>query len=366
MKKLRICHVSLTVYPDRRDGSAKYQRSLFDELKSRGHEIKLVTAKWENGFKDEDIIPIDVPNSRFLWAPKFCLKARKYLKNNEFDIIQGNGSRGSLPIMFTKKRYLTHIHDVGTFQASFTKIPGLKYMEKKNAQKAEHIMCCAESARHEISEHMGVSAEKITSVSSAIDPNYKPMPERAEKLKEELGLEGPIIYYVGRIAFYKGVDDIIKAYYIAKKEIPDLNLVIGGIPTLKMKPEVEKWKNQYADVHFAGMIPDELMPVYYTMADAFVTYSYASEGFGLTPVESLACKTPVICSTLPAYKEVLQQYATFVVPQRPDLLSEAILNNLNNPGRVDDKVNEAQEFIKRYTWPEVADRVEKVYRDFLE
>ena len=276
-----------------------------------------------------------------------------------------NGSRGSLPVMLSKKPYLTHIHDVGTFQASFTKIPGLKYMEKKNAQKAEHIMCCAESARLEISKYMEVPAEKITSVSSAIDPSFKPQPSRAAELKSELGIDGPVIYFVGRIAFYKGVDDIIKAFYNAKQQIPDLNLIVGGKPTLKMEPKVAQWKEKYPEVHFAGMIPDELMPAYYTMADAFITYSYASEGFGLTPVEALSCKTPVICSTLPAYREVLQEYATFVEPQRPALLSEAIVSNLRNDDEVRQKVEDAQDFIQRYTWPEVGDRVEAVYQNYL-
>ena len=45
------------------------------------------------------------------------------------------------------------------------------------------------------------------------------------------------------------------------------------------------------------------------MADIFITYSYAAEGFGLTPVEAIACGTPVICSSLPTFKEVLQDNA---------------------------------------------------------
>ncbi|MHA1729467.1 MAG: glycosyltransferase family 4 protein [Promethearchaeota archaeon] len=88
MEKLKICHVSLTVFPDRKDGAAKFQRGIFNELKARGHDIILLTAKWGEGFKDPNIISINVPNSRFLWLPKFGLKFSRFLKKNNFDIIQ--------------------------------------------------------------------------------------------------------------------------------------------------------------------------------------------------------------------------------------------------------------------------------------
>ena len=50
MDKLKICHISLAAYPDHRDGSAKFERSIYEELKSRGHDIALLTVKWSEGF----------------------------------------------------------------------------------------------------------------------------------------------------------------------------------------------------------------------------------------------------------------------------------------------------------------------------
>ena len=368
MEKLKICHVSLAVYPNRRDGAAKYQKGIFDELRRRGHKITLLTAQWPEGpkFDDPDIVTVDVPNSRFTWLPKFTLTFRKYLKTHDFDIIQGNASRGSLPAMFSGKPYLSHIHDIGAFQTTFTKIPGLKMMERRNAQKAQRIMCCAESAGVEISQVMGVPLSKITNVSSAVDPIYKPMPKEAAELKESMKLNGPVMFYVGRIAFYKGIDDIIAAYRMVKKQIPDLTFILGGKPTVNMEQEVEKWKRENPDIIFPGLIPDEQMPIYYSMSNVFVTYSFASEGFGLTPVESLTCGTPVICSSLPAYKEVLQEHGTFVEPKQPQLLAKEILHHLKNPEFGKQKVKSAAPFIKRYTWEEVGNLVEKVYQEYMQ
>ncbi|MHA1820282.1 MAG: glycosyltransferase family 4 protein [Promethearchaeota archaeon] len=366
MEKLKICHVSLAVYPDHRDGAAKYERRLYDELKKRGHDITLLTVKWDTGFNDPNIRTIDVPKKRFFWVPKFTRVYSNFLKKNDFDIIQGNGSRGSLPILFSKKSFLTHIHDVGPFQARFTSIPGLKYLEKKTAKKAWKVMCCAESAKQEISKYMNVPLDKIVNVSSAIDPIYKPMPKEAQELKERLNIKGPIIFYVGRIAFYKGVDYIIEAYYKVRKEIPDLNLIIGGKPTLKMEPVVKEWAKKYPEVRFVGMIPDEDMPKYYSMADLFVTYSFAAEGFGLTPVESLACGTPVICSSMPAFMEVLQDHGIFVEPKKPDLLAQKILEFFKNEELKRNIMENIDKFLKQYTWEEVGNRVENVYKEYLE
>ncbi len=361
MDKLKICHISLAVFPDHKDGSANFERSIYEELKFRGHDITLLTGKWSEGFKDEHIHAIDVPNSRFLWVPKFSAYYRKYLKTHDFDIIHANGARGALPVILAKKPYVTHIHDVGPFQASFSTMPGLKWLEKKNAQTATKIMCGAQSARKEISHYMDVNLDKIEVVSVGVGSEFKPVPQKGQELKEKLGIKGPVMFYVGRIAFYKGVEDILKAYKIAKKEIPDLKCVIGGKPTLKMETAVEQWKHDNPDIIFTGIIPVEDLPIYYSMADMFITYSYASEGFGITPVESLSCGTPVICSNLSAYKEVLQDQAVFVEPKNPKLLAKNIIDQAKNPEIGLEKVRTAGHLLQNYSWKEVVNRIESVY-----
>lgn len=365
MQKLNLCHLSLATYPDRKDGASKFARRIYDELKNRGHNIVLLTAKWENGFDDPNIITIDIPKSRFLWVPKFAWTFKKYLQSHEFDIIHSNGSRASIPIMLAKKPFISHIHDVGPFQTNFSPLPFLKWIEKKNARDAKRILTCAESNRQEIQHFMGADIQKIHTVLDAIDPIFKPDPKRAEELKSQLGINGKILYYVGRIEFYKGIDDILKAYKKAKDKVPELNLVIGGKAAIGMQETIEQWKYEYPEVKFVGMVPDEDMSGFYSMADAFVTYSFASEGFGLTPVEALACGTPVIASALPAYQNILQNSAMFVEPKRADLLAETFVNYFQNPDLKKNMLKNAEPLLKQYTWKNVVDNIEKVYADYL-
>ncbi|GAG75847.1 unnamed protein product, partial [marine sediment metagenome] len=191
-------------------------------------------------------------------------------------------------------------------------------------------------------------------------------PLEANKLKQQLQIEGPIILYIGRIAKYKGVDNIIKAYKIAKKEIPNLNLVMGGKPDFYMEKIYQEWKQKYKDIHFVGFVSEKEIPVYYSMGDVFVTYSYASEGFGLTPIEAIACGTPVICSSMIAYKEVLQNNAIFVPPRNSQQLAKEIVSLLKDDSKREALIKKAQNFIKRYSWDSVGQKLEKVYYKFLD
>lgn len=366
MEKLKLCHVALATYPDRKDGASKFLRGLYDEMIRRGHDVTLLTAKWGEGFQDPHVHAIEIPKLRFLWVPKFTWEYKSFLQKNNFDIIHSNGSRASLPILMANKPYIATIHDVGPFQTNFSRLPFVKWVERKNALTAKRIITCAESNRAEIQKYMGADIDKIFNVNSAIDPKFRPEPQKAKALREKLNLHGPIIYYVGRIEFYKGIADILAAYKTAKKDIPDLNLVVGGGATLTMQETVEAWKREYPDVKFVGIVPDEEMSTYYSMADVFCTYSYASEGFGLTPVEALGCGTPVIASTMPAFKEVLQKYAYFVEPKQPQLLAQQFIQFFKNIDQGKQLVKDAQAFIQRYTWKNVGDLVENVYRGYLQ
>lgn len=366
MRRLKICIISLGVFPDHKDGSANYIRGVFDELKIRGHEVTMLTAQWDQGFTDPNILTVKVPNSRFLWVPKFARKFRRYLKKHDFDIIQANGSRGAIPVLLAKKPYIGLIHDMGPFEADFTKIPILKWLERKNAHQAKKIITNSNITKQGIIEIMGADPAKVTTVYCGYDEQYHPMPEEAAKLKKTLGLEGPVLYYVGRIAFYKGVDQIIQAFLETKKIVSNLNLVIGGKPTLKMKQEYDRWKQQYPEVTFVGMVPEEMMATYYSMADAFVTYSFASEGFGITPIEAIACGTPVICSDMPAYQEILENNALFVPRNSPKLLTDAFIDFFTHPEKQRQLIEKGKEHIKKYTWKAVVERIEHVYSEYLE
>ncbi len=368
MKKLNICLVSLKIPPDSLDGAGKSFRGIFDYLRNKGHNVKLLTGKWNIDLKDPDIVQLDLIPRRFIWAPAFLLRAVKYINSHEFDIFHGNAPKGTLPIILSnKKRFITTIQDLGPFQTTFTKIPIEKYMIKLAVNKSSIITTGSDSAKNEMKYFMPkVDKTKIHVHYYGIEDHFKPHLKQAEELKRKLNINGPVIIYIGRIAFYKGVDDIIKAYNIAKRTISNLSLVVGGKPDFQMEKTYREWKNKYQDIHFVGFVEEQEVPYYYSMGDLFITYSYASEGFGLTPVEAIACGTPVICSSLNVYKEVLQDNAIFVPPKNPVELAKKIVFLLKNEPERQKLIEKAQKFIQRYTWESVGRKIEEIYTKFLE
>ena len=362
MKKLNICIVSLTIAPDSQDGAGKSIRGIFDYLRRKGYNVKLITGKWNIDLNDPDIIQFNIIPKRFLWAPRFLMDALKYINTHNFDIFHANAPKGALPLLLSNKRFILTIHDLGPFETQFTKIPMEKYLIKFAVRKAKMITTVSNFIKKEIKYYMPkTNIEKIYTHYNGIENHFFPHPQDAVILKKKLNIKGPVLLYIGRIAFYKGVDDIITAFLIAKKSLPDLNLVIGGKPDFQMLTTYEEWKQKYKDIHFVGYIEDQELPSYYSMGDIFITYSYASEGFGLTPVEAIACGTPVICSSMLAYKEILQDNAIFVPPKNPQQLAIEIINLLNDKNKRENLVGKAQKFIEKYTWNSVGKKLEEVY-----
>jgi glycosyltransferase involved in cell wall biosynthesis len=357
----------LTVSPDSQDGAGKSIRGIFDYLRKNGHNVKILTGKWNTSLNDPDIIQLNLIPKRFLWVPQYLLKAIKYINNHDFDIVHGNGPKGTLPILLSnKKRFITTIHDLGPYETTFTKIPIERQLINYIIHKAAIITTVSNFVKSEIKYFIpNVEANKIYIHYNGIEERFKPYPEEANFLRNKLKINGPVLLYLGRIAFYKGVDDIIAAYKIAKRKIPDLNLIIGGKPDFQTLKVYEEWKIKYKDIFFIGFVEDRELPYYYSMADVFITYSYASEGFGLTPVESMACGTPVICSSMLAYKEILQDNAIFVPPKKPQQLAQEIINLLGNESRRADLIKKAKRFVEKYTWNSVGKRLEGIYHKFL-
>lgn len=367
MKKLRICLVSLTVSPDSADGEAKVIRALFDYLVDQGHQVKLITGKWNIDIQNKDIIQFKLIRKRFLWTPHFILKVLKYLRNNKFDIIHANSAKAAFPIILAKKkRFITTIHDFTPFETKLTSFPIEKLLIRYVAKKSTYITTVSNYIRQKFRIYVpNLDIDKVFTIYNGIENRFKPNTTESAALKIKMNIIGPVLLYVGRITTYKGVDHIIEAYKSAKKEISNLNLIIGGKPDYLMEKIYESWKTKYKDIRFVGYIAEDEVPIFYSMADIFLTYSQSSEGFGLTPLEALSCGTPVICSSIPVYKEILQNSALFVPPKNPQLLAGKISLLLNDKALRERILKNAQKLVQKYSWDKVGDKLESIYEKFV-
>ncbi|MHA1689669.1 MAG: glycosyltransferase family 4 protein [Promethearchaeota archaeon] len=367
MDKLKICLISLTISPDIQDGSAKFFRGIFNYLKSKHHDVQLITGLWNYDLHEEGLYQIKVVKKSYLWVPQFIFKTLKFLQDKSFDIMHCNGPKGTLPLLFKKTLpFISTIHDLGPLETPQSSILIEKFLIQQVIKKSTLITTCSESIKEEIAQYFPtVESSKIHNLYSAIENKFRPHPQEAKELKEKMEIDGPIILYIGRITKYKGIEDLINAYTIVKRKIKNLSLVIGGVPDFSMEKIYNYWKKKYQDIYFLGYVPDNQLPWYYSMADIFVTCSIAGEGFGLTPIEAIACGTPVICSSLRTYKEVLEDNAVYVDLHNPEQLAKRILDLLEDNDKRMNLINKAMQFITRYSWNFVGEKLEKVYELYL-
>lgn len=165
-----------------------------------------------------------------------------------------------------------------------------------------------------------VGGARVVRVPGGVDlARFRPAAERGT-VREALGLPPgrPVLLTVRNLEPRMGLDTLIRALDLLRRDAPDVLLLVGGTGSHRAQLESLVAALDLRDhVRFAGWVPEPDLPRYYQAADAFVLPTRALEGFGLVTVEALACGTPVLGTRVGATPEIL-------VPLDPRLLFEAV------------------------------------------
>jgi glycosyltransferase involved in cell wall biosynthesis len=151
----------------------------------------------------------------------------------------------------------------------------------------------------------------------------------AKRLKERFGR--PILLFVGRLRYYKGLETFIEAV----AQVPNAAALIAGDGPLRAALESKARALRLDDrVHFAGEVSDEALPAYFQAADCFVLPSNArAEAFGLVLLEAMAAGLPLISTELgtgTSFVNLHEQTGFVVPPDDPPALAMAINALLND------------------------------------
>jgi glycosyltransferase involved in cell wall biosynthesis len=150
-------------------------------------------------------------------------------------------------------------------------------------------------------------------------------------VRRKYRLFAPYIIFVGTVEPRKNLVTLVKAFAAVVKDFPHL-LVLAGARGWMSEPvfaEIERQGLKDRVVHL-GYVPAEDLPALMSGAEVFV-YPSLGEGFGLPPLEAMACGVPVICSNAPALPEVVGDAAILVPPTDVAALEEAIMHLLSDP-----------------------------------
>ena len=263
---------------------------------------------------------------------------------------------------------------VTIYDLSFILFPkGFKYskrlyltlLTRPSAQSAKRIITISESTKRDTIRLLGVSPEKVDVVYCGVDKPFCPLPEReVASFRQKRGLPERIILFVGTIEPRKNVARLVEAY--SRLRDGQVKLVIGGARGWlyeEVFARVEEL-DLTDDVLFPGYIPPDELPLWYNAAELFV-YPSLYEGFGLPPLEAMACGTPVITSNVSSLPEVVGEAGLTVDPMDSEGLAEA-MNQVLSDGILRQSMRE-QGFARagRFSWAKAARETVEVYQRAL-
>ncbi len=279
-------------------------------------------------------------------------------------------TKNVVPILTLCKTVVT-IPDMAPFifPESFSKLQcmHLQLHIKHAVKHASVIITCSELSRKDIIRLTGADEKKIRLVYSGRSEIYQPVLDSyiLDEFRMKKRLPRNFILYVGTIQPRKNIDIIIRAFNELKKnkKIPQHLLIVGRQGWLANDlDKLVKELNLENFVHFTGVVPEEDLPIYYNLADIFVSPS-SYEGFGLTPIEAMACGLPVITSNISAIPEIVGDAAILVEPRNVKELAHAMDQFLSNVKLREEYSMRGMERSKLFTWDKTARQMIEIYEE---
>src|SRR5947209_8937990 len=286
----------------------------------------------------------DVPqNLRTVHVPVNALRRRwwtiglpLYVRQNRLTLF--HGTNYNVPLWQRCPTVVT-IHDLSLLLHADTHRADLVHRARRRlpamTRVATHIITDSESVQREICAHLGVAAEKITAVALAPRRAFHPVAEmEARATRRRLGVEDEFILFVGTVEPRKNLLTLVRAFdELLRQTNLRPQLVIAGQKGW-LNDELFALIEQTAlaeRILFTGYIPDEDLRALYSSCVVSV-YPSLYEGFGLPPLEAMACGAPVIASRIPPIVETVGTAARLCEPTNVRELTAEIVALLSNPG----------------------------------
>lgn len=250
----------------------------------------------------------------------------------------------AVPVFWYGKS-VTVIYDMIAEHAGVTKYPPLRNayvrsMSRFAAVCSDAVITISENSRREIARFARISTTKIALAPPATNLEQVSDATTLERVRETYRLPERFILYLGTLEPGKNLPRLIHAYGRLKHQHPGLehHLVLAGAQGWGADAlEGEIQKSEATGFHLVGFVQEADLAALYSLADLFV-YPSLYEGFGMPPLEAMACGTPVIVSNVSALPEVLGEAWTgkvaglMVSPDDVDGLANAMARVLTDDG----------------------------------
>lgn len=237
----------------------------------------------------------------------------------------------------------------------------------KGLRRSDRIITISEFSKQEIIRELKYPEERIDIVSVAVDHDvYRPNRDKTILKQFNIPEDQKTILYVGSETPRMNLDYLLKSLSKLKKTFPDFKLIKVGDP--QSFGARENFLNSITknglekNVIFTGYVAEEELPKWYNAADLLV-YPCLYAGFGVPPLEAMACGTPVITSNTSSLPEVVGDAGIMVDPNDPMEMSSSMFEILTNESEMEAMVQRGLKRSKLFQWDDSARITGQIYRE---
>ena len=313
-----------------------------------------------------------IPNLRVVSVKANVLMRRwssiglpRYIRRARLDLFHGTNYQ--LPLINAKRNVLT-VHDLSVFTHPQTHDVRFARRARRRLpimlRAASHVITPTEAIKDELTARFNVDPLRITVTPEAPRSTFFQMKrEHTADVRQRLGIEDDFILFVGTIEPRKNLHTLLRAFeQISRTRERRSQLVLAG---------AEGWLTDDFDrlvrasdfrerIRLTGYLSDEELRALYSSCKVFV-YPSLYEGFGLPPLEAMACGAPVVASRIAAHEETLKDKARLIEPMDEPALAKAIIDLLED--------ERAREFLAKaglahatnFSWRKTAEMTWEVY-----
>ncbi len=344
-------------------GIPKYLDRIARELIASGDEVWLLanTRKLERPTPGAREVGVRV-RGRALWREAFV---PLWLARHQADVLWAPES--VLPRWSPAPTVLT-IHDLATLR-----FPGVKQASQerhfattvaRSARRATRVIAVSGATADDVETHYGINADSVRVVPNGVDEAFAPgdRDTAIAAVRDRWSIEAPFALHVGSLEPRKGLDVLIEAAALAAARGAGWRVVLAGSPGFAGEEIAAKARRSGACDLLGPVSEDELVEL--MRAAGALAAPAVYEGFGIAPLEAMACGTPaVIAADSGGLEEVSGPAAIIVRERTPEAWRDALEQAFARPPEL---IERGLRHAERFTWQSVAAQTREVLAEAVE